>query len=169
MKLTVRKMAILALMSAMSILLKLTFSIYITPDLKIVFHNIPIIIVSILFNPLYGGLVALITDLVSIISTPYWSPIFTLPQLFWGITPGLFFLFKKKVNPLKLILAEYSAYLSVSALNFLAFWITYDLSYSIARLPNTLLVLSIKAPVDIIIIYLLFRNFFNKRENLIEK
>jgi riboflavin transporter FmnP len=55
MKLTVRKMAILALMSAMSILLKLTFSIYITPDLKIVFHNIPIIIVSILFAGLQNS------------------------------------------------------------------------------------------------------------------
>ena len=167
MKLTTKKMTMIAVLTALATILKIVINSLNLPY-KFVFHNIPIMIISIFFNPLYGVLSALICDLVSIVSTPNWNPLFTIPQLFWGLIPGLFFLRKKELKIYKLIITEYVSYFTVSFSNFLVFWITISPSYAIGRLPNTLIILLIKAPIDIIILHFLNKNLFSKKENLFE-
>ena len=162
MKLSIKKICILAVLAAAAAILK-NQTIYLTPANKLILHNIPIFIVSIVFNPIYGIITVFIADIASIITTPNWNPIWILPQLFWGVIPGLFFLKTKKITLTKLIVAEYLTYSLVSLSNSLLFWLTTDFITAVNRLPGSMLILLIKAPIDIVLYHNLFVKFFNER------
>ena len=91
------------LLAALSIVFTRVFSFMIPlaglPALRIGFGTLPITISGILFGPLVGGLVGMVSDLVGFMINPMggsYFPGFTLSAALEGIIPGLLFYWIKK-------------------------------------------------------------------------
>ncbi len=116
-KINNKNLAIIAILTALAVILKMVV-IYIFLNNRLVFHNIPIIIIGFLYGPLFGSVSAIVSDILSIIITPNWNPLFLIPQIFWGLIPGIFgYLYKNKLNTKRVFVIELLSYLAVSICN----------------------------------------------------
>jgi methylenetetrahydrofolate--tRNA-(uracil-5-)-methyltransferase len=117
-------MVIISILIATSVVLRI-FAISIASNNRIIFHNIPLIIIGFYFGGLAGAIGGLICDLTSIIYQPGWNPVFILSTVLWGLIPGLLsHLFKNK-KFIVIMLIETLTHLAVSFYNTLALRITY--------------------------------------------
>ncbi len=98
-----------SLLTAVSIVLTRFFSYMIPlgglPALRIGFGNIPLILAGMMFGPLVGGIVGVVSDLVGYMITPMggtFFPGFTLTAALYGIFSGILFkhfkIHKMKIN-----------------------------------------------------------------------
>lgn len=108
-KINTKKLAIIGLLSAITILLGLTPLGYIPfPVVKVTTLPIPTIIGAIIGGPLVGGIVGLVFGLFSlfqnitaptILSFMFWNPLVSvLPRVLIGITTGYLHMFFKKTK-----------------------------------------------------------------------
>lgn len=117
-KMSTKNIVVLSVLIAVSVVLKAFFTIYLfSPNNKLIFHNIPIMIISIVFGPIWGVVCAGLTDLASLPFTPGWNPLFMLPVLLWGLIPGMTRLLFRKVNLPYLIIVETVSHVCVSIAN----------------------------------------------------
>ncbi len=81
----------LALLTAISIILARFCVIWITPSLRISFGNIPIVLAGLLFGPVGGALVGLVSDVLgsAFLSGLGWFPPITAAAVLMGLIPGL--------------------------------------------------------------------------------
>ncbi len=99
-KINTRTLVQVSVLVAISIVLSRVGSIMITPQIKIGFGEVPIVIAGFLFGPFVGGLAGLVGDLTGFLVNSFgspWHPGFTISSAMWGVIPGLFGnYFKKK-------------------------------------------------------------------------
>lgn len=125
-KLTVKNMTIMCILIAAAVILKAFFTFYLfSPNNKLVFHNIPIMIISFVFGPIWGVIGAALTDVASMPFVAGWNIMFMLPVLLWGLVPGLLRIIFRKVNIGFIIIAESITHVCVSIANTLVFGVLY--------------------------------------------
>lgn len=83
------------------------FKVPITPTLQISFASLPIAAGGMLFGPIVGGAIGLVSDLLGFIVRPngFFFPGFTLNAILTGAFFGLFF-YQKKVSLLNVVLSS---------------------------------------------------------------
>ncbi len=83
---------------ALAVLLKISFEIYFTPQLRFNFCNVPIMMSGIFLGPVWGFAVGAVTDIVNYLIKPagamHWG--FTLSSALTGCIPGIIFVLTKK-------------------------------------------------------------------------
>lgn len=100
------KMAVTALLIALTTILN-RFGSVVTPDIKIGFSFVPIMICGMMFGPLWGGICAGMGDLLAAILIPVGPPHFgiTLTAVLSGVLYGLLGLTATKLNSKSLFVA----------------------------------------------------------------
>jgi len=181
-----QKITIVAILTALSVVLRI-FALGVVSNNRIIFHNIPLILVGLYFGPLYGAFAGFICDLSSIIYQPGWNPIFIVSTVMWGLLPGLLrnFLNFKKIK--KLAFIEIITHIVVSVLNtiFLGLVMGFDVAFGTIKIDKSysfiitlfehefllfhigdflylriimvILIMIVKIPLDILIINLIIK------------
>lgn len=89
---TPKRLAVMALMIALSIVLGKYLAINVTTMIRISLENLPIILSAIILGPLAGGIVALVADLLGCILVGYEiNPIVTIGAVTIGVVCGLMY------------------------------------------------------------------------------
>ncbi len=105
-KLNTTKLVFASLLIALGVVLKFSLEIVISPDFRINFVNIPIMLSGITLGPVYGFAVGFISDFLQYLVRPggVYYPGFTLSTALYGLIPGLMFMYfkKKSDNPFTL-------------------------------------------------------------------
>ena len=97
-----RALIITAVLAAMSIVLGKFLQIPIGDSFRISFENLPILMASFMFGPIYGGACGLVADLLGCVLRGYAIiPLITVASFLMGIIPGVLtrFVFKKMNMP----------------------------------------------------------------------
>ncbi len=155
----IRKIAIMALMAAISIILARFFSFMIGGTIRIAFDHAPIYLAGILLGPWAGAMTGIVSDLVGILIAPIggFFPGFTISYALVGFIPGYIFKDRnlKNVNISTLIAALLLTDVIVSViLN--TFWLSIMFGDAFwAILPARLIARGIIMPVQIFFIYTL--------------
>ncbi|MCX8094798.1 MAG: folate family ECF transporter S component [Caldisericia bacterium] len=166
-----KTITILALLTALSIVLTRLLSIRISiggvEGIRIGFGDYPIILTGIIFGPILGGIVGIISDIVGYFISPMgpYMPHFTFTSALKGIIPGLlsFYLFinKKKLINIIFIFAITKLITSTIIIYFINLLFKLPLYVLI---PPRIISLLIEVPVYTIITYpllLQLKNIFN--------
>ena len=97
-RMTTKSLVILALLSAISIILSRFCVIYFTESLRLSFGNIPVIIAGIMFGPIGGAVMGGVTDVLgsTLMSGLGWYPPLTLTPILMGLIAGLLKQFVRK-------------------------------------------------------------------------
>lgn len=169
-KISTKKLAFLAIMMALGIVLKSFLSIG-SDNFRISFWNIPIFIAGIVGGPIYGGICALGTDLIygfCFSSYPF-SAIMTLTCVVWGISGGLFF--KKNIKLITLGIVVLITCLIETTINSIYLYTYFEsIERVLVGLPLRLLVQLVRWPISTMLIYTLYNkvlinaNFNNQKE-----
>lgn len=98
---TTKMIVTLGLLLGMSIILERVppFSFMIPPNVRIAFGNLPIILAGLMFGPIAGGIVGLLSDVIgtSLLSSYAWFPPMALTPVIMGVVPPLIgMLFRKR-------------------------------------------------------------------------
>ena len=101
-RITTRQLTFAAMFAALAALLSIyPFTFYLPDYSRITFREIPIYLCSFALGPVWGGLCALVSDLLGTFisnSGNTWNPMFALSAVLSGVLPGLLFryVFKKE-------------------------------------------------------------------------
>ena len=87
-------------------------------SVKIGFGALPVLLSSILYGPVYGGIVGALTDFLQATLFPKgaYMPWFTVIGALFGVVPGLFFMKKQTLTPKRLFIAVAAGQLFCSVL-----------------------------------------------------
>jgi ECF transporter S component (folate family) len=147
-----KRITLAATLTALSIVLDITFKTIIPSGLDRIFgfpyYSIPLVIGSLILGPIYGGAMGYISDLVGFYASgyPQYEPLFALSAIAWGVLPWL--LTKVVSKWPKVLLAIFVSHLSASALNTLSMYISYGAETAFGSLGLRLAMM----PVNVIII-----------------
>lgn len=100
-RMATKKMVILALLSAVSIILSRFCVIYFSDNLRLSFGNIPILIAGFIYGPIAGAMVGGVSDIIgsALLSGFGWYPPLTVTTVIIGVVAGsLRLLVLKKVK-----------------------------------------------------------------------
>ncbi|MDD5017559.1 MAG: folate family ECF transporter S component [Eubacteriales bacterium] len=91
MKITVKKLVLMGILTAISIVLARMLSIYLTESIRISFGNLPIMLAGIWLGPLMGGLVGGAADVLgaTLFSGVGFNPLITIGPILIGIIAGV--------------------------------------------------------------------------------
>lgn len=160
-KFNVKRLAVAAMLMAMSVVIGIFCKTVLNFDgglFRVTFENLPILLAGIMFGPIYGGLVGCGSDLISyLLSAQTYPPnlIVTLGATMVGIISGVVAkLFIKNHSNLQFIVAGGLAHLVGSMIIKPIGLFTFYGWLVLWRIPLYLVI----APVEIIIICLLFKN-----------
>lgn len=90
-KLGTRKLVLMALLVAISIILARFFVFYLTSTIRISFGSVPIILAGLLLGPVAGGITGAVADILgaTLFSPLGYYPPLTLPAILVGVIPAL--------------------------------------------------------------------------------
>lgn len=93
MKLTLKKLCVLSLFTAITVILSVYCTLRIGNAIKIPFKFISVFLTAAIFGPLWGGTVAAIGDILNVFLAPSGAfiPAITLVEFFYGFVFGIFF------------------------------------------------------------------------------
>lgn len=154
----VKMISIVGIMTALEVVLHRLISIQ-TPIVQIHFGFVPIIIIAILYGPLYSGLTWAIADVIGTLLFPTGAffPGFTVTALLSGIIFGIF-LYKSKSNIINIILSVFIINLFFTL--FLDMFWLYLLTKNgfLILLPTRLIKCGVMIPTQLIITYLITKS-----------
>ncbi|SHH52943.1 ECF transporter S component, folate family [Sporobacter termitidis DSM 10068] len=159
--LTTKTVVTLGLLIALSIILTRFLAIMPTPNIRISFGSLPIIIAGLLFGPIAGGLAGLAADFLgtTLFSSYGWFPPLALTPVIMGVVPPLIgMLLKKRTN-----LPTFIAMILPAEILGPMVWTTLSLQWLnhvpfLVNLPLRLPVSAGIAVVDILMIFLLYKS-----------
>lgn len=163
MKKSIKKIAIMSLLMALGIVLKSFLSIG-TDGFRISFWDIPLFFAGMIGGALWGGLVALGTDLIyglCFSSFPF-SFIMMFTTIIWGVMGGIFKnidVDKKKIILLFVVVLITS--IIATTINSIYLIKITDFTTMIAGLPLRFLTLIVKWPITSSIIYVIYKSIGN--------
>ncbi len=157
---TIRKIAILSILMALGIILKSFLSVG-TGEFRISFWDLPLFLAGIIGGPIWGGIVALGTDLIyGLCFSPYpFSFIMMFTTVVWGVAGGFFKYFKLNEKKLWLLFIVVLC-TSVTATFINSIYLTLYNGFwaMLAKLPLRLLVLVIKWPITTMLIFVVYES-----------
>ena len=159
-KKNLRKLTLAAILTALSIVLDITFKTLVPANQSFgfPFYAIPLVLGSIVLGPIYGGTMGFISDAIGFFAAPRgdYNILFALQAISWGIVP--FFLAKRNAKAFRVGFAVFISHLIASTLSttadFLFHYLTLGkavnqaLAVAFVHVPLRLLMM----PVNIIII-----------------
>ncbi len=158
-KITTRALALIAILSALSVTLKF-FSIE-TGFSKVTLYDVPLMVVGLIFGPI-GGIAGFIVDWIHGLAKGYTLGPFTLSSIAWGLVPALLaklFKFKyqadgnrKKTISIIFVIVLITSFVALS-LNTYALSLLHGWGPTIAKLPIRVITLIIKLPIQTIVLY----------------
>ncbi len=159
-KLTIKKIAILAMLMALGVAFKF-FSIG-NGQFRISIWDLPLMIAGIIAGPLYGGICALGADLIySFCFSPYpFSFIMMFTTIVWGVAGGL--LYKKRIKIWYLAIIVLCTSLIATGINSIYLWLYYGFQSMVAGLPMRLVTMFAKIPITTFAVYLIMMAICSK-------
>lgn len=153
-KIIIKRIAVLAVLATMSVLLK-TFSI--TNGLhRISFFDTPLILAGIIAGPIWGMVVAFVSDyLYSLLSGYAYSFIMMFSALLWGAVGGIFY--KRKVNLFFLLLVVLLTSFVTTAINTVQLLIWNGIDEVRVVLGLRITTMLIKWPITTALVYVLYQ------------
>ncbi|WP_276863444.1 folate family ECF transporter S component [Anaerococcus tetradius] len=99
-KILVNNLVKAAMLTALSIILSRVLGIQLSPNIKISFGTLPLMLVGMLFGPLLGALAGLCSDMIGIMINlgGTFHPGFTLGAILTAMVPGFIFKYGKEKN-----------------------------------------------------------------------
>lgn len=169
-----RTLVSMAMLAALSVILARLIIPMPAADVRYSIEAVPMVIAGILFGPFAGGLVGLVADTVGCLFSGYgWMPLFAIPPILYGVVPGLLrVMIEREEKPKfwKILIM-----LIIPAVFGSILWQSFPLSlyygaksgkgywlYVVSRIPQ----FAITAPIDAIIVWLLFKTGMFKQLNL---
>lgn len=149
-----RRIATIAFLIALEIILSRFLSIA-TPITKIGFSFLPLALGGMLFGPIWGGIIAVIADIMGATLFPIgvYFPGFTLTAFLTGAAYGMFF-YRKSMGVLRIILCVLVIQLLFHlGLNTVWLWVITGKGY-LAILPTRVLQTIVMIPIQVMGIYL---------------
>ncbi len=92
-KITLKKLCILSLMTAITAILSIYCTFRIGNAIKIPFKFVSVFLTAVMFGPLWGGMIAVLGDILNVFLAPSgpWIPMITAVEFLNGIVFGIFF------------------------------------------------------------------------------
>ena len=153
----IKQLIISAMLVALSIVLGKLLQIPIGNSIRISFENLPIIMGGIVFGPVQGLLIGVVSDLVGCLLVGYTiNPIITVAAGLMGLIPGLLALLIKKRSYIMLSVIELITHTTCSViLKSIGLWLMYSTPFEvlILRLPIYIAISFAEASI----IYALYR------------
>lgn len=111
------RLTLASILTALAIVLKiLSRKLIPTDQFGIPLFALPIVLGSLMLGPIYGSVMGMTTDYISMLTSPFpFSLFFFLSAMVWGLLPGLFN--KLKGNKVKLLITLFFTHLIVTTLN----------------------------------------------------
>lgn len=173
-KFSTRALVCMAMLAALSVVLARLIIPMPAADVRYSIEAVPMVIAGILFGPVAGGLVGFVADLVGCLFSGYgWMPLFAIPPILYGAVPGLLRMLVEKEEKPQFI--KIFVMLLIPAIFGSILWQSFPLSlyygamsgkgywvYVVSRIPQ----FAITAPIDAIIVWLLFKTGMFKQLNL---
>lgn len=164
-RIIIRNIAICAVLMALGAVLKY-YGIMITPELRISFFAVPLILSGLIGGIGLGLLTAFGADLIySMVSGYPYNFGFALSALYWGILGGIFYIIVKKKNKLPLwiiIVGVFVTSLFETHTNVLMSLVLYGTHTAFVDLLQKYLVLIIKFPLLVGIVKLIYERVIVK-------
>lgn len=105
-RINTRELTFAGMFAALAVLLSIyPFTFYLPDFSRITFREIPIFLCSFTLGPVWGGLCALVSDLIGTFisnSGNAWNPMFALSAVLSGVLPGILFRYVLKKEKLTL-------------------------------------------------------------------
>lgn len=161
----IQKMVLAASLAAISILIDVFFKFVLNiQNFGLPFYAIPIIFGSIILGPSYGVMIAIVGDVIGVVTANQtFLPFFMLGAIMWGLIPGL--ILHKKYTVTRLVWVIPLTYISASLSNTLALMIHFDIQTTIS-----LLVLRMSLiPFNSIIIFFIIKDILFKLNPFFER
>lgn len=162
-KFDIKKMVLTAMLIAVEIVLSRFCSIA-TPIVKIGFAFLPIVVVAMMFGPLYAGIAGAAADFIGAILLPIgvYFPGFTLTAFLAGLTYG-FFLYQKpkRLVRISIMVLAVSLFLHLG-LNTVWIWMITGKGF-LAIIPTRILQTGIMIPVMILCTFAVGNSFRFRR------
>lgn len=165
---SLKKIIYLSLLIAMEVIFTRFLSIQ-TPIVRIGFGFLPIAIAAIMFGPIYGGIMAALSDLIGMMLFPTggaFFPGFTISAFVTGVIFGLV-LYRKTKSVKRIAIAVLLDTLVVTlVLN--SIWLTILTGQGIlAIMPARLIKATIMAPIQILLIHRVWLHLASHAERLL--
>ena len=92
-KITLKKLCILSLMTAITAILSIYCTFRIGNAIKIPFKFVSVFLTAAMFGPFWGGIIAVLGDILNVFLAPSgpWIPMITAIEFLNGVTFGIFF------------------------------------------------------------------------------
>ena len=161
-----RALIITAVFAAMSIVLGKFLQIPIGDSLRISFENLPILLASFLFGPIWGGACGLVADLLGCVLRGYAIiPMITVAAVFMGIIPGLLTrsVFKKDGMIQVIASGMISHAICSMILKTIALHEVYGMDYAVL-IPSRVLIYTVMGLLESYVCAVLMQRKFMKRE-----
>ncbi|MFA5719546.1 MAG: ECF transporter S component [Acholeplasmataceae bacterium] len=158
MKKNVYKLVIGAILAALSVVLKLTFDLWISiPTFGFPFYGIPLALAGILLGPIYGFMVAVVADTTFGLVMGY-MPLFVFSSIAWGVIPSLFKV-RKHISYWVLIILL--TYVVASLANSAAMWIYFGFEIMMKTFYFRLALIPLFTPIIAIISKLVYERMID--------
>lgn len=164
-RLNTKTFILMALFASISIVLARFMVIWLTNSARISFGNIPIMLASLMFGPLAGGLTGAVADIVGsvLFSGLGWYPPITIPVVLAGVIPALLkpiFLKEVTIGRIYLIVILTNIVLSIGLTTWLlsGLYGTGYLELLAIRAPLTLAV----TVVEGLVVYILYKRLIKQ-------
>ncbi|MFA7055048.1 MAG: folate family ECF transporter S component [Acholeplasmataceae bacterium] len=161
----VQKMVLAASLAAISIIIDVFFKFVLNiQNFGLPFYAIPIIFGSIILGPSYGIMIALVGDVIGVITANQtFLPFFVLGPIIWGLIPGL--ILHKKYVISRLVWVIPLTYLCASLSNTLALMIHFDIQTTL----SLLLIRMSLIPFNSVIMFFLIKDIHFKLNPFFER
>jgi len=148
---TTKTLVRIAILVAMSVLLKSFFSVE-TQVFRVTFFDIPLMILGIVAGPIGGLVGGFIVDWMHVMFSPFAFSfnLFTVSSMMWGFIPGIFF-FKKNITMPVLVFVVVITSLLAFTLNTYQLYLWYGEGI-IAALPLRIATMVIKLPIQVYLV-----------------
>lgn len=158
-----RKLSYLALLAALSVILRFFSFMILSGTIRVSFIDVPIIMAGILFGPLAGAMTGVVSDFLGVLlrNQGGFFPGFTLSAALTGFIPGLFFMKKdldENIVPLLIITMVVTDFITSIVLNTLWLSIIIPAQGFAVLLPPRLFARAMVVPMQMFLIYFLIRS-----------
>jgi riboflavin transporter len=158
---TTKMIVTLGLLMAMSIVLERMLGFMPTPNIRIAFGNLPIIMAGLLFGPIAGGIVGLVSDFLGTTlfsAFPWFAPMALTPVIMGVVPPLIGMLLKKRTK-----LVTFIAMILPAEILGPVLWSTLSLQWLnnvpfLVNLPIRTPVKTAIAVFDIMLVFLLYKS-----------
>ncbi len=149
----IQKLALGAILAALSVVLKLTLEVWITiPGFGLPFYGIPLVLAGLYLGPLYGLIVALVADTTFGMIQGY-LPLYAISSIAWGVIPSLF---PKRKNLGYWVLIIILTYVIATLGNTLANYVHFDVKVMMATLYYRLALIPLFSPIIAFIVNIIY-------------